>query len=120
MEATSVRKVNWLAIISLILEAWGLLTSFLFVTLFISPGYVFSLGAWANDWMLSYYALFNEILNPVLASTLLGVAGILLSSLVLNWKGRVSRLAVAGVLLGILVILCGFPSILLLIRIYGA
>ncbi len=120
MNTTPVRKVNWLAIVSLILGIWGLLTSFLFVTLFISPGYVFSLGEQVNEWMLGYYALIKDILNPMLATTLIGALVIFLSRLVLKWQGRVSRLAVAGILLGTLVILSGFPSLLLLIRIYGA
>lgn len=120
MQTQTVRKVNWLAIVGLVLDGWGLLTSFLFVTLFISPGYAFRLGDWANDWMTGYYALTSGILHPILASTLLGVLGALLSSLVLKWQGRFSRLALAGLLLGVFVIQCGFPSVFLLIAIYGA
>ena len=117
MQEKPVRKTNWLGIISFILGVWGFLTSFLFVTLFISPGYVFSLGEGVNDLMMRYYSLFGKGPGGMLVSTLLGLAGILLGSL--GWR-RGGWLARAGVLLGILVILAGFPSILLLIGIYGA
>ena len=107
MEEKPVRRSNWMAVASLCLGILGFMTSLLLYILFenwLIPG--FDPFSFLPDWYVT-------LINSIWFSSLAGLTGLILGIISYRRTTVSRRIARAGIILCILAILGGLPSLIL-------
>jgi len=113
MEEKHVHKTSWLAVASLSLGLLAFLSSYLFIYMAAWVSATIKYFPWQLDILLSY---FPQVQNTmIIISSLIGLAALLTGiPAVGRVKGK-SPMGVAGIILGALAILGGYPLLLLVL-----